>query len=60
MNYMKNEKEITPSLVYSDEILNWDATIEVAPRRPSGMLSVTLEYGGRGTPTPIENWKEDK
>ncbi len=45
-----------PSRVYLDEMLNWDVAIEVAPRRPSGTLSVTLEYGGRGTPTAFEDW----
>lgn len=47
---------VAPSHVYLDEMLNWDAAIEVAPRRPSGTLSVTLEYGGRGTPTAFEDW----
>lgn len=44
-----------PSRVYLDEMLDWDVAIEVAPRRPSGKLSVTLEYRGRGTPTAFED-----
>jgi hypothetical protein len=47
---------VAPSHVYLNEMLDWDAAIEVAPRRPSGTLSVTLEYGGRGTPTAFEDW----
>lgn len=42
----------TPSKFYEDELLDWDAAIEVAPMRPSGTLTVTLEYAGRGTPSP--------
>ena len=47
---------ILPSPVYSDEFLDWDVFMKIAPRRPSGTLSVTLVYGGRGTPTPFEDW----
>jgi hypothetical protein len=42
----------TPSKFYADELLDWDAAIEVAPIRPSGTLTVTLEYAGRATPSP--------
>ncbi|HXM40410.1 MAG TPA: hypothetical protein VN924_04115 [Bryobacteraceae bacterium] len=45
----------TPSKAYVDELLNWDALIKVAPARPTGTLVVTLEYGGRGTPTPLRD-----
>jgi hypothetical protein len=45
----------TPSHFYPDEMLDWDVAIEVAPPRPTGTLSVTLEYGGRGTPTAVED-----
>jgi hypothetical protein len=45
----------TPSNVYLDEVLNWDVAIAVAPHRPSGAVSVTLEYRGRGTPKSIED-----
>ena len=41
-----------PSGFYADELLDWDAAIEVAPTRPSGTLTVTLEYAGRATPSP--------
>jgi len=33
------------------ELLDWDVAIEAAPSRPSGTLMVTLECGGRGTPS---------
>jgi hypothetical protein len=45
----------THSKFYPDELLDWDAVIKVAPSRPSGMLTVSLEYGGRGTPTPVRD-----
>ena len=45
----------TPSKAYVDELLDWDAFIKVAPVRPTGTLMVTLEYGGRGTPTPLRD-----
>jgi hypothetical protein len=45
----------TPSKAYVDELLDWDAFIKVAPVRPSGTLMVTLEYGGRGKPTPLRD-----
>lgn len=47
----------TPSKAHSDELLDWDAAIEVAPMRPSGTLKVTLQYAGRATPSPTrEPW----
>jgi hypothetical protein len=45
----------TPSRVYAEETLNWDIAIEVAPWRPSGTLHVKFEYGGPGTPTPVDD-----
>jgi hypothetical protein len=52
-------KAVQPSLVPSkfdeDELLDWDAAIEVAPARPSGTLTVTLEYAGRATPSPTRD-----
>ena len=51
------EASTTPSKFYSDEVLDWDAAIEVAPMRPSGTLTVTLEYAGRATPSPtMDPW----
>ena len=44
-----------PSSVYLDEMLDWDFAIEAAPRHPTGTVSVTLEYKGRGTPKAIED-----
>jgi hypothetical protein len=49
------ELKLAPSKFYADELLDWDAAIEVAPTRPSGTLTVTLQYAGRGKPTPIED-----
>lgn len=46
---------LLPSMAYQDEVLNWDVAIEVPPKRPSGTLTVTLKYAGRGTPTPVED-----
>jgi hypothetical protein len=46
---------LLPSAFYPDEMLDWDASIEKAPTRPSGTLIVTLEYAGRGKPTPVED-----
>ncbi|HVP46882.1 MAG TPA: hypothetical protein VMT32_09870 [Bryobacteraceae bacterium] len=43
----------SPSKFYADELLDWDAAIEVAPMRPSGTLMVTLKYAGRATPSPV-------
>ena len=45
----------TPSQFYVDELLDWDAAIEVAPMRPSGTLTVTLDYAGRSTPSPTRD-----
>lgn len=48
-------RSATPSKAYVDELVDWDAFIKVAPVRPTGTLMVTLEYGGRGTPTPLRD-----
>ena len=44
-----------PSKAYVDELLDWDEFIKVAPARPAGTIMVTLEYGGRGRPTPLRD-----
>lgn len=44
-----------PSESYLDELLDWDAALEVAPARPSGKLTVTLAYAGRATPSPTRD-----
>lgn len=46
---------LLPSASYPDELLDWEASIADVPKRPSGMLTVTLQYVGRGTPTPVED-----
>jgi len=52
-------RSLLPSVLDGDEILNWDAAIEVAPERPFGTLLVTFKYAGRGRPTPVENPWDD-
>jgi hypothetical protein len=49
-----------PSRGYEDEVLNWDVAIQVAPKRPSGTLAVTLKYAGRGLPIDIPAFKTVK
>ena len=44
-----------PLAFYRDDVLNWDAAIEKAPKRASGTLMVTLQYAGRGAPMPLED-----
>jgi hypothetical protein len=38
-----------------DDRLDWDTCIPSAPRRPSGWIKVGLDYGGRGTPTAVDD-----
>jgi hypothetical protein len=38
---------------FTDDLLDWDAGVEAAPPRPSGKISVTLHYAGRGVPRPL-------
>ena len=52
-------RRLLPGVFCQEEIWNWDAAIEVAPKRPSGSLTVTLEYAGRGIPTPVETPWDD-
>jgi hypothetical protein len=44
---------------YGDEILDWDAVVEVTPIRASGTIAVTLEYAGRGIPMPFDDPWDD-
>ena len=46
-------------LVGTEELLDWDAVVEIAPNRDSGSLGVTLEYTGRGAPKPFDNPWDD-
>jgi hypothetical protein len=41
---------------FTDDLLDWDAGVEAAPPRPSGKISVTLRYAGRGVPRPLEDY----
>jgi hypothetical protein len=50
------QRRLAPaSTVFEDDVLNWDAAIELAPSRPGGTLTVTLHYAGRGKPRPVED-----
>jgi hypothetical protein len=46
---------VSPSKVYEDELLDWDASIQNRPARPSGNLKVTLRYAGHARPTPTRD-----
>lgn len=48
-----------PPSFYEQDIVDWDAALEVAPNRTSRMLTVKIKYTGRGTPLPLENDWED-
>ena len=41
---------------FTDDLLDWDIGVEAAPPRPSGKISVTLHYAGRGVPRPLEDY----
>lgn len=53
-SFMTANLVATPGSFYPDELLDWDMTINIAPKRPSGTLMVTLKYAGRGKPSPAE------
>lgn len=38
---------------FTDDRLDWDSGVEAAPPRPTGKISVTLHYAGRGVPRPL-------
>lgn len=42
-----------------DEVLDWDAGIEVAPLRPTRRIKVRLRDLGRDKPLPIEDPHDD-
>ena len=45
------------SSVKVHDMLDWEAHLETAPTRPRGQIEVTLEYRGRGKPSPaVEPW----
>jgi hypothetical protein len=44
-----------PTPVDEDEILDWDAHVEVPPPRRSGTVRVLLKYAGRGRPLPVDD-----
>lgn len=37
------------------ELLDWEASIETPPVRPSGTVRARLRYQGRGKPIPIDD-----
>jgi hypothetical protein len=41
---------------FTEEPLDWDTGVEHAPPRPSGKISVTFRYAGRGTPRPLADY----
>lgn len=41
---------------FADELVDWDTGVGDAPPRPSGKISVTLHYAGRGAPRPLEDY----
>lgn len=44
---------------YDENVLDWDARIEIPPPRRSGTIRVKLEYKGRSKPIPIDDpWAE--
>lgn len=42
-----------PSKFYPDELLDWDAALQIEPSRPSGTIMVTLKYAGRDVPASV-------
>ena len=42
------------------DILDWDASIETPPPRPSGKIKVHLNFRGRGKPIPLETSDDDE
>lgn len=38
-----------------DDLLDWDARIEIPPERPSSTIRVKLEYRGRSRPIPVDD-----
>ena len=60
LSFNAHQRSSVPLSVHADEIINWDVGIDVAPRRPSGKLNVTLRYRGRAPSRPIDNpWDDD-
>lgn len=41
---------------FTDDLLDWDSGIVAAPLRPSGRISVTLRYDGKGVPRPLDEY----
>ena len=44
-----------PAPCHIDDILDWDFYGGPAPERPSGVVSMKLEYVGRGLPNEVED-----
>ncbi len=51
----RRQRSVVAAPFHAEELLNWDFAVEAAPKRPSGKLTVTLKYAGRGTPRPFED-----
>lgn len=48
-----------PLEIVPEEVLDWDAGIEVAPLRPTRRIKVRLRDLGRDKPLPIEDPHDD-
>lgn len=48
-----------PPAVEPEELLDWDACIEVDPPRPTRRIRVTLRDLGRDKPLPVEDPRND-
>lgn len=48
-----------PPAVEPEELLDWDACIEVDPPRPTRRIQVTLRDLGRDKPLPVEDPRND-
>jgi hypothetical protein len=45
----------TPAPFHSDDLLDWDFYAGPSPKRPSGTVTLMLEYVGRGFPGEVED-----
>jgi len=43
----------------ADQLLDWEASIELPPARPKGTVQVQLQYAGRSRPLPVPDSSEE-
>ena len=48
-----------PKPLEGAEMLSWDAAIDAPMPRRSGTVRVSLEFAGRGRPTPVDDPSAD-